>query len=112
MANPSGHSSLGIRARLGLATARGGTDSPVNYELAVQASVWLELWHWRLRAMLQSYSSARVGLQHSGGHGGGVAAGLSGSGSPACRDHAVPTPIRLGSALEASARQGETICGL
>ena len=96
MADPSGHSGLRIRARSGLATARGGTDSPVSRELAVLASIWLELWYWRLHAMLQSYSSARVGLQQSGGHGGGVAAELSGSGLPACRDHAVPTPIRAG----------------
>ena len=66
MADPSGHSGLRIRARSLLATARGGTDSPMSCEIAVLASVWLELWHWRLRAMLQSYSSARVGLQHSG----------------------------------------------
>ena len=96
MADPSGHSGLRIRARSGLTTARGGTDSPVSHELTVLASVWLELWHWRLRAMLQSYTSAWVGLQHSGGHGGGVAAELSSSGLPACRDHAVPTPIRAG----------------
>ena len=96
MADASGHSGLRIRARSGLATARGSTVSPVSRELTVLASVWLELWHWRLCAMLQSYSSARVGLQQSGGHDGGVAAELSGSGLPACRDHAVPTPIRAG----------------